>query len=130
MTVKAISKGIMISPRKVAVVASLVRGRTVKDALVILEHTPRRAAVAVRKTIESARANADNNHNMKPDSLVITEIFVTPGSRIKRFRPVSRGSAHPYQHKTSHLRVVVDGEERKVKAKAEVAEKKTAKETK
>ncbi len=130
MTVKAISKGIMISPRKVAVVASLVRGRTVKDALVILEHTPRRAAIAVRKTIESARANADNNHNMKPDSLVITEIFVTPGSRIKRFRPVSRGSAHPYQHKTSHLRVVVDGEERKVKAKAEVAEKKTAKETK
>ena len=130
MTVKAISKGIMISPRKVAVVASLVRGRTVKDALVILEHTPRRAAVAVRKTIESARANADNNHNMKPDSLVITEIFETPGSRIKRFRPVSRGSAHPYQHKTSHLRVVVDGEERKVKAKAEVAEKKTAKETK
>jgi large subunit ribosomal protein L22 len=130
MTVKAISKGIMISPRKVAVVASLVRGRTVKDALVILEHTPRRAAVAVRKTIESARANADNNHNMKPDTLVITEIFVTPGSRIKRFRPVSRGSAHPYQHKTSHLRVVVDGEERKVKAKAEVAEKKTAKETK
>ena len=130
MTVKAISKGIMISPRKVDVVASLVRGRTVKDALVILEHTPRRAAVAVRKTIESARANADNNHNMKPDSLVITEIFVTPGSRIKRFRPVPRGSAHPYQHKTSHLRVVVDGEERKVKAKAEVAEKKTAKETK
>ena len=130
MTVKAISKGIMISPRKVAVVASLVRGRTVKDALVILEHTPRRAAIAVRKTIESARANADNNHNMKPDSLVITEIFVTPGSRIKRFRPVSRGSAHPYQHKTSHLRVVVDGEERKVKAKAEVAEKKTAMETK
>ena len=130
MTVKAISKGIMISPRKVAVVASLVRGRTVKDALVILEHTPRRAAIAVRKTIESARANADNNHNMKPDTLVITEIFVTPGSRIKRFRPVSRGNAHPFQHKTSHLRVVVDGEERKVKAKTEVAEKKTAKETK
>ncbi|MEI8187891.1 MAG: 50S ribosomal protein L22 [Candidatus Saccharibacteria bacterium] len=130
MLVKAISRGVMISPRKVAVVASLVRGRTVNDALVILEHTPRRAAIAVRKTIESARANADNNYNMKPDTLVITEIFVTPGPRIKRMRPVSRGMGHPYQHKTSHLRVVVDGETRTVKTKAEIAAKKSEKETK
>ena len=124
MSVKAISKGIQISPRKVAGVAALVRGRTVNDALVILENTPRRSAKAVAKTIMSARANADNNHNMKPDTLIISEIFVTPGPRLKRFRPVARGSAHPYQHKTSHLRVVVDGEMRQVKTKSEIASKK------
>jgi large subunit ribosomal protein L22 len=124
MSVKAISKAIQISPRKVAVVAALVRGRSVNDALVILEHTPRRSAQAVAKTIMSARANADNNHNMKPDTLVITEIYVTPGPRLKRLRLVARGSAHPYQHKTSHLRVVVDGEMRQVKTKEDLAAKK------
>jgi ribosomal protein L22 len=67
-----------MSPRKVGVVASLVRGRTVADALVILDHTPRRSAVAVKKAVASARANADHNHNLKPDSLRIVEISVTP----------------------------------------------------
>ena len=107
-----------MSPRKVAVVASLVRGRSVADALVILEHTPRRSAIAVRKTIESARANADYNHGYKPDTLRIVEITVNHGPRTKRFRPVARGSAHPYMHRSSHIRVVVDGEKREVKKPA------------
>ncbi len=63
MAVKAIAKGVRMSPRKVGVVAALVRGRTVEDALVILEHTPRRSCIAVMKTIESAQANADHNHD-------------------------------------------------------------------
>jgi len=66
----------------------------------------------VLKTIKSAAANADHNHNYRPDSLRIVEISVTPGPRSKRFRPVSRGMAHPYQKRTSHIRVVVDGEQR------------------
>ncbi len=115
MTVKAVAKGVRMSPRKVSVVASLVRGRTVADALVILEHTPRRAAMPVLKTIKSAQANADNNHNMKPDTLRIVEISVTPGPRLKRFRPAARGMALPYQKRTSHIRVVVDGESRPAK---------------
>lgn len=115
MTVKAIAKGVRMSPRKVGVVASLVRGRTVADALVILEHTPRRAAMPVLKTIKSAQANADNNHNMRPDTLRIVEISVTPGPRLKRFRPAARGMALPYQKRTSHIRVVVDGESRPAK---------------
>ena len=115
MSVLAIAKGVRISPRKVSVVAKLVRGRTVADALVILQHTPRNAATPVIKAIESARANADHNHNFKPDTLHIVEISVTPGIRYKRFRPVSRGMAHPYQKKTSNIRVVVDGETRAAK---------------
>jgi large subunit ribosomal protein L22 len=118
MAVKAIAKGVRISPRKVSVVASLVRGRTVADALVILEHAPRRAAIPVAKVIKSARANADHNHNYRPDSLHIVEISVTPGVRYKRFRPVSRGMAHPYQKRTSHIQVIVDGEQRAAKKPA------------
>lgn len=118
MSVQAIAKGVAISPRKVGEVVVLVRGRSVADALTILQHTPRRSAVAVAKTIQSVRANADYNHNYKPDSLQITEIFVTPGPRSKRFRPVSRGMAHPYMHRTSHIRVVVDGERRQPKKPA------------
>jgi large subunit ribosomal protein L22 len=131
VSVKAIAKGVQVSPRKVSVVASLVRGRTVADALVILQHVPRSAATPVRKTIESARANADYNHNYKPDTLRIVEISVTHGPRSKRFRPVARGSAHPYMHRSSHIRVIVDGEKREVKKPAAKAvPAKTTKETK
>lgn len=115
MAVQAIAKSVRMSPRKVSVVASLVRGRTVADALTILAHTPRRAATPVAKAIKSAQANADHNHGYKIDTLRITEISVTPGIRHKRFRPVARGMAHPYQKRTSHIRVVVDGEQRPTK---------------
>jgi large subunit ribosomal protein L22 len=118
MSVKAIAKGVRMSPRKVGEVASLVRGRSVADALVILAHTPRRAALPVRKAIESAKANADYNHNYRPDSLNITEITVTTGTRLKRYRPAARGQALPYQRKTSHIRVTVDGEKRPPKKAA------------
>lgn len=118
MAVKAIAKGVRMSPRKVGVVAGLVRGRTVEDALVILSHVPRRAALPVQKVIESARANADYNHNYKVETLRITEIFVTPGARLKRFRPAAHGRALPFQRRTSHIRVVVDGELRAAKKPA------------
>ena len=118
MAVKAIAKGVRMSPRKLGVVASLVRGRGVEDALVILSHTPRRAALPVIKTIESAKANAGYNHGLKPDTLQITEITVTPGIRYKRYRPAARGRALPYQLKSSHISVTVDGEKRPIKKPA------------
>lgn len=130
MPVKAISKGVRISPRKVSVVAALVRGRSVEDAITILEHTPRRSALAVKETIKSARANAEHNHNYKPATLFISEISVTPGPRLKRWRPAARGRALPFECKTSHIRVVVDGELREIKKtstkEAKPAEKETA----
>lgn len=128
MSVKASAKGVRMSPRKVRVVASLVRGRSVADALTILEHTPRRAAKPVYKVIASARANAEHNNNLKPDTLVITEISVTAGARIKRYRPAAQGRALPFQRKLSHIFVTVDGEERKKPTK--VADKETKKEAK
>lgn len=127
MAVTAIAKGVSMSPRKVGVVASLVRGRSVADALTILEHTPRRSALPVKKVIESARANADHNHNYKPDTLQIVSISVTPGTRLKRYRPAAHGRALPFQRKTSHIHVVVDGEQRAAKKPVKAAEKKEAK---
>lgn len=118
MAVKAIAKGVRLSPRKVAVVAALVRGRSVADALTILEHTPRRSAVAVSKVIASARANAEHNHNYKPATLQITEITVTPGPRLKRYRPAAHGRALPFQRRSAHISVSVDGEQREVKKPA------------
>jgi large subunit ribosomal protein L22 len=112
MPVKAIARGVRMSPRKVGVVASLVRGRSVEDALVILSHTPRRSALAVQKAIASAKANADHNHHLKPATLHIVSITVTPGPRLKRFRPAAMGRALPFQRRTSHITVIVDGETR------------------
>lgn len=129
MSVKALSRNVHMSPRKVGVVAALVRGRSVADALIILEHTPRRSALAVKNTVKSAKANAEHNHSLKPDTLMITEISVTPGPRLKRYRPAARGRALPFERKTSHIRVVVDGEKR-VSKKAVAKAEETPKETK
>lgn len=112
MGVLAVAKGVRMSPRKVGVVAALVRGRTVADAVTILQHVPRRSAMPVLKTVQSAAANADHNHNLKPDTLRIVEISVTHGPRLKRYRPAAHGRALPFQRRTSHIRVVVDGEVR------------------
>ena len=114
----AYQKGVRISPRKVAVVAALVRGRTVDDALTILDFTPRRAAGPVKDAIKSAAANAEHNHNYKPGTLEITEISVTSGQRLKRFMPAARGRARRFQRKTSHIKVVVDGQQREARKTA------------
>lgn len=113
-------KGVRISPRKIAVVAALVRGRSVDDALTILDYTPRRAAGPVKEAIKSAAANAEHNHSYKPGSLEIMEISVTSGPRLKRFMPAARGRARRFQRKTSHIKVVVDGQIREKKPAAKV----------
>lgn len=116
MAVQAIAKGVRMSPRKVAVVAALVRGRSVADAITILEHTPRRSALPVIKAIKSAQANADHNHGYKPATLQITEISVTHGPRLKRYRPAAHGRALPFERRSSHIKVVVDGDKRQAPA--------------
>ena len=112
-----------IAPRKVSLVASLIRGRTVADALTILSHTPRRAAGILAKTLESAKANAVNNHGLKPESLVIKSISVTAGVRLKRYRPISRGRAHPFIKRSSSIYIELAGE--KKPAKEQVSTKTT-----
>lgn len=117
-TVRAMAKGVDQTPRKVSLVAALVRNRTVADALVILEHVPKRAALPVKKAIESARANAVNNHGLDAKSLVISTLSVTTGPRLRRYKPASRGRALPFEKKTSHILVEVSGTEKPKKKPA------------
>jgi large subunit ribosomal protein L22 len=107
--VRASLKELRMTPRKVGEVVALVRNRSVDDALVILSHTPRRAAKPVAKLIESARANATNNHGLKADGLQIATISVTSGARMKRYRPVARGMAHPFQKRSSNIYLTLSG---------------------
>ena len=113
---RAVARGVDMTPRKVGEVASLVRGRSVADALIILQHTPRRAARPVAKVIASAKANALNNDGIDEKTLVIDTLMVSAGPRLKRYRAGAMGRAKPYQKRTSHITVVVSGEAKIKKA--------------
>ncbi|MEO5499375.1 MAG: 50S ribosomal protein L22 [Candidatus Saccharimonadales bacterium] len=128
-TTRAVLKGLSLAPRKVSLVAALVRGRTVSDALVILEHTPKRPAKDLAKVINSAKANAINTHGMLEKDMIIETLTVTAGPRLKRFKPAAMGRALPFQKKTSHVTVVVRSAE-KPKKKPVAAKPAAAKETK
>jgi len=121
---RAIARGVRLAPRKVSLVAHLVRGRTVADALVILEHTPKRAALTLTKVIKSAQANATNTHGIDGKTLIIESLQVTAGPRLKRFKPAAHGRALPFQKKTSHISVVVSGDAKVKKPAAQPVEKK------
>ena len=128
----AYEKGIDNQPRKTSIVAALVRDRYVADAVVILEHTPRRAARAVLKAVESANANLLNNSKVSidPKTVRISRIFVTSGTRMRRYKPASRGRALPYEIISSNIFVEVAGEEKVKKAEKKADEPKTAKKEK
>jgi len=120
-------KGVDSMPRKTSIVASLVRERYVADAVVILENTPRKSARAVRKAIESANANLLNSGvSIDPKTIRIARISVTAGTRIRRYKPASRGRALPFEKVSSNIFVEVAGEE-KVKPAKKAEDKKEAK---
>lgn len=128
LIVKAGVKGLRVTPRKVGLVASLVRGRSVEDALTILEHTPKRAALPLVKLLKSAKSNAVNAHNAIEQSLRIVQLQVTAGPRLRRFRPAAMGKAQPYQKRSSHVYVELSGDVKPSKpAKAAEASKKESK---
>lgn len=109
MSVSAVAEGVRLSPRKAGLVAALIRGRSVADAIVILEHTPKKGAGLIKKVVLSARANATHNHSLKDAGLIISELTIGPSVALKRFKPVAFGRAHPYKHRTSNIRVVLEG---------------------
>lgn len=111
MEVKAISKNIGTSPRKLRLIADLVRGRKVDEALTILKFLPSPSAQSVAKTVKSAAANAENNYEMTPSDLKITNILVDEGRTMKRFRAGPRGRVKPILKRSSHITVIVKEEE-------------------
>ncbi len=107
MEAKAISKNLRIAPRKARLVADLVRGKSVVEAIVILANTNKAASPLIDKVIKSAAANAINNHMMDEETLYVKEIMVNEGPTLKRYRPRAKGSASPIMKRTSHIYVVV-----------------------
>ncbi len=106
-TARATVRHVRISPRKVRIVVDLVRGKSVADAVAILRHTPKHASRSVLKLIESAAANAENNHAMNRRSLYVSEIWADGGPTLKRMHPRSRGQAFQILKRTSHISVVL-----------------------
>jgi large subunit ribosomal protein L22 len=106
--VLARAKYIRRAPRKARLIADMVRGMRVVDALAQLEFSPKHAAVDVAKAIKSAAANAEHNHQLARDQLWLKHILVDEGPTAKRIRPVSRGMAHQYFHRTCHITAIVE----------------------
>ena len=120
---------VRMSPFKVRAVLNIVRGAPYADAVAILNSTSRAAALPVRKLIESAGANAENNLNMSKNDLFIAEIFADEGPTLKRMWPRSHGSADRINKRTSHITVILDEvkKESKVKTAKAVKNEKRAK---
>jgi len=107
MEANAIAKYVRIAPRKVRLVADLIRGKSIGEAIAILRLTPKVATEAVEKVVKSAVANAEHNNKMNVDELFISEIRVDEGPTLKRFRPRAQGRASRINKRTSHIIVKV-----------------------
>ena len=107
MEARATAKDISMSPRKARLVVDVVRGQPVGKALAMLQFMPQKAARHVRKVIQSAAANAENNYALDTETLYVREIFVNEGRTQKRFRPRAHGRVSPLLKRSSHVTAVV-----------------------
>lgn len=110
MEIKSIYRHAHISAFKAREVTRAIQGLPVSAALDLLAYTPRKAAGLVAKTLKSAVANAENNAELKVETLVVKEAVVGEGPTLKRFQPKARGSAGPIRKRTSHIRIVLTDE--------------------
>lgn len=104
---KAYLRQIRISPKKANLVAGMVRGKKVEEALAILKFVPKKGADILYKVVQSAASNAKNNFKQPIEELYITQILVTKGPTYKRSVPISRGRVHPIRKRTCHITVEV-----------------------
>lgn len=106
MEIIAISRSVRVAPRKIRLVADLIRKKSIDQALISLELLQKRGGVAIYKTLKSAMANA-LNRGQKQDNLIIKSLDVFEGQSFKRFHPSSRGRAHPYKRRGSNIKIVL-----------------------
>jgi large subunit ribosomal protein L22 len=111
MEVRAVSKNTGIPPFKARLLVDMVRGKSVTEALTLLNFTPSPAARIVAKVIKSAAANAENVFQMSPEELKVVRIFADEARTMKRFRARSRGRVSPILKRSSHITVIVAGQE-------------------
>ncbi len=107
MEARALAKYVRISPRKVQIVADLVRGKDVEEAIAILKFTPKKGASILEKVVKSALANAENNYDMDRENLYISKVYANQGPTMKRYRPRAQGRAFHIRKRTSHIGVVL-----------------------
>ena len=96
-----------ISSRKVKIVADLIRGKNVDEALAIVKYVPKASSEIIEKLLKSATANAENNHHMAHEKLYVAEIYANQGPTLKRIRPAAKGSAVRIRKRTSHITIVL-----------------------
>lgn len=106
-SVKAVAKYIRISPHKVRRVLNQIRGRSYKDALMILEFLPYKAGGPIWQIVHSVAANAKNNYQMDKKKLIINEIYADEGPKLKRIRPRAQGRAYKILKPTCHITISV-----------------------
>ena len=111
MEARAYLRNARIAPRKVQIVLDLIRNKPVDIALATLDLTPKAASPLLAKLLKSAIANAENNHSMNKDNLVVAECYVTPGPIMKRIQPRDHGRAFRIYKRTSHITIVLKEEE-------------------
>lgn len=126
MEVLARGKYIKTSPKKARAVADLIRGKSALEAQVILSVMPQTSAAEIKKVLESAIANAENNFNLEKSKLMISKISIDGGPVVKRYMPRAKGMASDIKRRTSHIEIVVSGD---VKTKKKAEEKETKIET-
>ena len=107
MEARAYLRHARISPRKVQIVADLIRGNDVNTAMAILMQTPKAASEPMIKLLKSAVANAENNNNMDVEKLYVSQVFATPGPILKRVMPRAQGRAYRINKRTSHVTLAV-----------------------
>ena len=107
----ATAKYVRIAPDKVRIVLALIRGRSVSEAMAILQATPKAASEQVFKVLNSAAANAEHNGGLSVDDLFVAEAYADQGPTLKRYQPVSKGRAHHILKRTSHITVILDTKE-------------------
>ena len=108
MEAKSVLRHVRMSPRKGRLVADLIRGKGIEQALAILQFTPKKAARVLTKVLRSAVANATETQNVDPDRLYVKATYVDGGTTWKRFIPRAHGRATPIRKRTSHFTVVVE----------------------
>ncbi|SRR5699024_7265242 len=96
-----------ISSRKVKIVADLIRGKDIDEALAIVKYAPKASSEILEKLLKSAISNAENNHHMEHSKLYVAEIYANQGPTLKRIRPAAKGSAVRIRKRTSHITIVL-----------------------
>jgi large subunit ribosomal protein L22 len=111
MRVSATAKYLRGSTRKARLVTQAIKGKPVEEAAALLRFMPQRAAADVARVLKSATANAENNHNLSADDLIVADAIADEGPTIKRFRPRAQGRAFPNHKPQTHITIVVADQE-------------------